>query len=363
MSEASNMSEKLAFFRKKMLGWHRSVNTRQMPWKGEKDPYRIWLSEIILQQTRVEQGWEYYLRFIKKYPSVKDLAEADEKEVFKLWEGLGYYSRCRNLLHSAKEIHFNRNSRFPDNYANISTLKGVGPYTAAAIASFAFNLPHAVVDGNVARVISRYFGIEEEVDSTNGKKIIIDIAGQLLPKKQPGEFNQAIMDHGATVCKPRNPNCDECPLSTQCFACQTDQVEAFPRKKLKRPKRIRYFHFLVVVQKNKVLVRERTEKDIWQNLHEFMLIESEKIMSAEQFLRLPALKQNIPAGLKLLSSSEIFVQQLTHQTIHARFIIVEAVKQIPNNDHKWVSIKALDRMAFPVIVNRWLQTDPFVSAL
>ncbi len=357
------MTQNHAFFRKKLLGWHRSVNTRQMPWKGEKNPYRIWLSEIILQQTRVEQGWEYYLRYIKKYPTVRALAEADEKEVFKLWEGLGYYSRCRNLLKAAKDIHLNQGSEFPDNYKAISALKGVGPYTAAAIASFAFNLPHAVVDGNVARVISRYFGINEEIDSTRGKKIINELADLLLDKKNPGEYNQAIMDHGATICKPRNPECSICPVSKNCFAFNEKRIEDYPRKKARPPKRNRYFHFLVLLNKGKVLVRERTEKDIWQNLHEFILFESEKILPARNFLTQKQVKEKLPVDLQLLSSSEVFTQQLTHQNIQARFILVQPKYKINLPGFKWVAISGLKQIAFPKIVNLWLDNDPFASAV
>lgn len=357
------MAQNQAFFRKKLLNWHRSVNTRQMPWKGEKNPYRIWLSEVILQQTRVEQGWEYYLRFIKKYPTIRALAEADEKEVFKLWEGLGYYSRCRNLIQSARHIHLHYSSRFPDNYAAISALKGVGPYTAAAIASFAFNLPHAVVDGNVARVISRYFGIEEEIDSSGGKKIINSLADQLLNKNEPGEYNQAIMDLGAIVCKPRNPDCKICPLSKNCFAFISKRVEEFPRKKARAAKRKRYFHFLVLLEKGKVLVRERLEKDIWQNLHEFLLFETENILPARNFLMQTQVKERVPGKLRLLSSSEVFTQQLTHQTIQARFIISRFEGKINLDGYKWVAISGLSGIAFPRIVNQWLETDPFATAV
>jgi A/G-specific adenine glycosylase len=192
-------------FTKKLMKWNQSSNNRAMPWKGEKDPYKIWLSEIILQQTRVEQGLGYYERFVKKFPTIKHLAKAPEQEVFKLWEGLGYYTRCKNLIATATFISKEKKGKFPDDYESILSLKGVGPYTAAAIASFAYNLPHAVIDGNVFRVLSRYFGISTPVDTAAGKKMYALLAKELLDKDEPGLYNQAIMDFGAVVCKPLQP--------------------------------------------------------------------------------------------------------------------------------------------------------------
>jgi len=201
-----------------LLRWHLDDNKRQMPWKGERDAYKVWLSEIILQQTRVEQGRAYYERFIKKYPSIKLLAEAKDEEVFKLWEGLGYYTRCRNLLHTARLIATKYNGKFPERYEEIVALKGIGDYTAAAIASFCFDLPYAVVDGNVLRVLSRVFGDKTPVDTNEGKKNFAELANKLLDKSQPGLFNQAIMDFGATICKPAIPTCPLCCLNAICTA-------------------------------------------------------------------------------------------------------------------------------------------------
>ena len=201
-----------ADFTNKLLQWNKRENIRSMPWKGEKDPYKIWISEIILQQTRVQQGVAYYNRFIKAWPTIKSLAKATEQEVYKLWEGLGYYSRCRNLIASAKYINDELGARFPEKYEDILSLKGIGDYTAAAIASFAFNQPYAVVDGNVFRVLARFFGIKTPVDTTEGKKLFRKLANELIDKKNPGEYNQAIMDFGAVVCKPVLPKCNECPL-------------------------------------------------------------------------------------------------------------------------------------------------------
>jgi len=207
-----------AFFTPSLMEWHRVENRRMMPWKGERDPYRIWLSEIILQQTRVEQGLAYYEKFIREFPTIADLAAAPEKKIFKLWEGLGYYSRCRSLIHTAKFITDHYKGKFPRDFESITQLKGVGPYTAAAIASFAFDLPYAVLDGNVNRVIARVFGVSTSIDTTVGKKFFSELAQSLLDKAEPGLYNQAIMDLGATICKPRSPLCDRCPFYDNCEA-------------------------------------------------------------------------------------------------------------------------------------------------
>src|SRR5882757_84990 len=204
------MTAKKADFSDHLLKWHKGKNDRKMPWKGEKNPYKVWLSEVILQQTRVQQGWAYYENFLKAFPTIHDLAIAPEQKVFKLWEGLGYYSRCRNLIATAKKIDAEYNGQFPNTYGEILALKGIGPYTAAAIASFAFRLPHAVVDGNVTRVLSRYFGISTPIDTTAGKKLFTELADALLDKEQADIYNQAIMDLGATICLPRNPLCTAC---------------------------------------------------------------------------------------------------------------------------------------------------------
>jgi A/G-specific adenine glycosylase len=216
--KSNQLDNKCRFFREKLMGWHLESNKREMPWKGEKDPYRIWLSEIILQQTRVEQGWAYYERFLKKFPNISALARASDQVVLKCWEGLGYYTRCRNLIHTARYIAFERNGLFPSTYDEIIQLKGVGPYTAAAIASFAFNQPHAVVDGNVFRVLARYHGLSTPIDRPEGKKLFQSLAQGSLDKDQPGQYNQALMDLGATVCKPQSPNCADCPLRKNCTA-------------------------------------------------------------------------------------------------------------------------------------------------
>lgn len=268
-------------FAKRVLIWDKNENTRQMPWKGEKDPYKIWLSEIILQQTRVEQGLKYYQNFINAFPHVHTLAKAPEEKVFKLWEGLGYYSRCRNLIATAKFISKDLRGAFPRDFESILQLKGVGNYTASAIASFAYNLPHAVLDGNVFRVLSRIFDIETPIDSTEGKKYFSEIAQKMLPKKRAGEYNQAIMDFGAVICKPY-PECETCFFNDQCKAYLQGKQDLLPIKEKKIKIRERWLNYFILKYKDKVLIRQRTSKDIWQQLFEFLLIETEEAVYSKK---------------------------------------------------------------------------------
>ena len=242
-----------------------------MPWKGEKDPYKIWLSEIILQQTRVEQGLKYYERFVANFPDVHKLAKAKDEKVYKLWEGLGYYSRCKNLLETARFISKKLKGNFPDKFEDILSLKGVGHYTASAIASFAYDLPHAVVDGNVFRVLSRVFGIKKPIDSNEGKKLFTQLAGELLDKKHPGIYNQALMDFGAVVCKPY-PLCNSCPMKDHCAAFKNDLIDKLPVKEKKIEIKTRWFNYLVIENNSRFYIRNRIDNDIWNNLNEFVLV-------------------------------------------------------------------------------------------
>lgn len=311
------------FFTKKLLFWNNQFNRREMPWKGEKDPYKIWLSEIILQQTRVEQGWNYYLKFIKAFPTVQDLAHAPETKVFKLWEGLGYYSRCKNLIASARIIDKVYKGRFPSGYEQILNLPGIGPYTAAAIASFAFNLPYAVVDGNVIRVLSRIGGITTPTDSAKGKSIINELAHELLDKKQPGLYNQAIMDFGAVVCKPKAPACAACIMQKKCSAYQLGKVEELPVKEKKIIKKDRWLYYFVITYQSRIYIRKRTGNDIWQNLHEFYLVEKDRPVTPKNWLQLPPVKQVLSGKeAKVTKVSKMYTQQLTHQMVHGQFIEV-----------------------------------------
>jgi A/G-specific adenine glycosylase len=348
-------SKKPHNFSRILLSWHNQENFRLMPWKGEKDPYRVWISEIILQQTRVEQGLAYYNRFVKAFPTIQHLAEANEKEVFKLWEGLGYYSRCRNLIASAKFVVSERAGMFPSTYDEIKQLKGVGPYTAAAISSFAFELPFAVLDGNVFRVLSRIFGIFTPVDSTEGKKQFITLADQLLEKSSPAIYNQAIMDFGATICKPV-PTCSKCPFNDTCFALQNNCIKELPVKQKKAAVRKRWFYYLVLRHGNTTAIRQRTSKDIWQELHEFPLLETEGEQDWEMVINIAEKNGLLPRNNYVVSLvSNVVRQQLSHQLISGQFIEI-TLKKKPDfkNDWQWLTKKQLQSLAFPKFINSYL---------
>ena len=346
--------ELLSKFRALLLLWNCHQNTRKMPWKGEKDPYKIWLSEIILQQTRVEQGWKYYEKFIAIFPDINKLATAKNEKIYKLWEGLGYYSRCKNLIETARFISKKLNGKFPDKFEDILSLKGVGNYTASAIASFAYNLPYAVVDGNVFRVLSRVFGIRKPIDSTEGKKFFSQLAFELLDKKKPGIYNQALMDFGAIICKPQNPGCNNCVLKSHCFAFKNDLVNKLPVKEKKIKITTRWFNYLVIEYKGKGYIHKRTANDIWKNLHEFVLIETQSYASVNKILA-RAEKDNIlkKDSYKLLSVSPLSFQQLSHQKIQGRFIKIALKQEFVLPGFKPVSSKQLLRHAFPRFINAY----------
>lgn len=350
--------EKYSFFRTALLNWY-DPSQRPLPWKAEQDPYLIWLSEIILQQTRVDQGLPYYEKFRKTYPTVWDLANAPQDEVMKNWEGLGYYSRARNMLEAAKYITGELKGQFPNTYKGLLKLKGVGPYTAAAIASFAYELPHAVVDGNVFRVLSRYLGAGHAIDSTAGKYFFSEQAHKMLDVKNPGRYNQAIMDFGATICKPQRPACKTCPLQEKCVAYIDRKVEQFPVKEKKIERRRRYFHFLLFNVEDKIYIRKRMTKDIWRNLYEFPLIETEQPINELSFLKEQPdwnkwLTPN--AHFQLKRRSKLFQQTLTHQIIIATFweFDLQAPHEIHNHNFLFVKRKNLSNFAFPKVVDWYL---------
>ena len=325
-----------------------------MPWKGEKDPYKIWLSEIILQQTRVEQGLDYFNKFVKSFPNIRKLANAPDRKVMKMWEGLGYYSRCRNLISTARYISKNYRGKFPDTYESIKALKGIGPYTASAISSFAFNLPHAVVDGNVYRVLARVFGIKTAVDTTEGKKYFNQLAAELLDREKPGLYNQAIMDFGAVVCKPVSPECNSCYLRTYCHAYIDNTVNQLPVKEKKIVKRERWFYYFVLEYKNEIYIHQRTGKDIWLHLYEFPLIEQKRKLSNARVHKLA----NSFGAVSELTNSSLYTQQLTHQKINAIFIRM-ALKQKPKagKDGFWTTRSQLKQLAFPGIIRKFLKNE------
>lgn len=355
-----DLGKKCRLFREKLLKWHREQNRRQMPWKGEKDPYRIWLSEIILQQTRVEQGWAYYERFLQQFPTIQLLAKASDKQVMKCWEGLGYYSRCRNLMHTARQIANEQKGVFPDRYEDILKLKGVGPYTAAAISSFAFNLPHAVVDGNVYRVLSRFHGLQTPIDTTAGKKSFQDLAQHSLDANQPGSYNQALMDFGATVCKPKSPLCSVCPLQKNCQALQLGLVDELPVKAPSKPKKKRWFYYVIPVCNGKIPLRMREGADVWSGLWEPLLIESKKPLSRVKLME--QLRDVYPAPWPRAEdrySQDTYKQLLSHQEIHGSFLMVK-LKARPRLDHhfRWVNNRERTELPFPkMIQHHWKAMD------
>ena len=338
-----------------LLQWNSESNARVMPWKAEKDPYKIWLSEIILQQTRVEQGLNYYNRFIETYPTISMLANAPENEVFKLWEGLGYYTRCKNLIATAKHISENLQGVFPNIYEDILKLKGIGPYTAAAISSFAFNLPHAVVDGNVFRVLSRYFGIVTPIDSTEGKKIFTNLANELLDKKLPAIYNQGLMDFGAIICKPQIPLCKECVLQIECKAYNHSLVHILPIKEKKITKKTRWLYYLVIEHDGRQYVRKRGAKDIWENLYEFVLIESEKAQQLEYLKTHPEIISLFDKNsFDITHISPLYKQLLTHQIIQGQFIKIKTSKPLKDSTYEAVLPEEIIKLPFPKFIAAYL---------
>ena len=333
--------------------WY-SQSNRPMPWKGIKDPYLIWISEVILQQTRVEQGWNYYLKFRDRFPNVFSLAEANEDEVLKYWEGLGYYSRARNLHFTAKYIVDQYQGIFPNKYEDILSLKGVGNYTAAAISSFAFSGHHAVVDGNVIRVLSRVFNIKEPFDNASGKRVFVEQAYDCINQvEDPGLYNQAIMDFGATICKPSNPECKSCLLNTICLAYQNDTVRVLPIKQKSLKRRTRYFQFFIIKKGPYLYIEQRKEKDIWKHLYQFPYLETEGLQEPDAF----KIVQNRMHILSTSNSMINYKQQLTHQNIIASFCEVNVKEEWIASSKDWIKIKADDitKYALPRIINDYLE--------
>ncbi|MEM9023161.1 MAG: A/G-specific adenine glycosylase [Bacteroidota bacterium] len=352
-------------FHESLREWYLK-NHRDLPWRANRDPYQIWLSEIILQQTRVDQGIGYYHRFLEQYPTVNDLAGASEDAVLKLWQGLGYYSRARNLHYTARFIRDEYGGKFPSNHAAIRQLKGVGDYTAAAIASFAFGLPHAAVDGNVMRVLSRIFGLDEPIDSTAGKKAITQLAHELIDPDDPATFNQGMMEFGALQCVPRQPACPSCTFIDRCAAFATGRVADLPVKRKKTASRDRYFHYLVISWKGQLYLRKRTGKGIWQNLHEFPLVETPTALEPDA---LPASEswQRIFAGTQpvVKSVSPLFKHILSHQRIHARFWQITLPDATPPKlepDVFAIPADAFSQYAVPRLIERYMVGENLSAA-
>jgi len=340
-------------FGQDVIEWHDRENDREMPWKGESDPYKIWLSEIILQQTRVIQGTHYYQTFTTEFPTVHDLARAPLDKVLQLWEGLGYYNRARNLHATAQYISSERHGQFPKTYEGLLKLKGVGPYTAAAIASFAFSLPHPVLDGNSLRLVMRFEDCDIPIDKQKGKFFVQQFLEKAIPTDRPAHFNQALMDLGATICSPGTPACSICPLSTKCIANKKNTISERPVKKKKLKRKHRYFHFLFWRYKGSVAIEKRREKDIWQDLYQLPLLEG----SDAKPPAIPDLAKHlcIPADRLRIDFVHESRQLLSHQEIHAYFYLLQSNTQPTQSQNvEWVAESDLPSYGVPKVVRDFL---------
>ena len=342
-----------------LLNWY-ETNKRQLPWRETRDPYRIWISEVILQQTRVNQGMEYYYRFLDAFPDVQSLADASEQEVLKIWQGLGYYSRARNLHHAAKDIAGNHNGVFPATAAALRKLKGIGDYTAAAVASICFDEPVAVLDGNVARVLSRLNAVDIAVDTTAGRAMIIDIASEMIKNQHPGTFNQALMELGALVCTPKNPGCTACPLSVECLALKRNETERYPLKTPKKLPTLRYLNYLVASYEDgdelNFLVKKRTGNDIWKNLFDFPCIETREAATVDQVLEMAELQGLLPVQAYTVKKvSGDYIHQLTHRRLVARFIRLH-LRAVPGTFSNSIAVRKdqLATLPVPRLIDRYL---------
>ena len=346
-------------FSKKIIEWYKE-NKRDLPWRDTKDPYPIWLSEIILQQTRVAQGLPYFKRFIENFSSIHKLAAAKEQDVLRLWQGLGYYTRARNLHRCAKVIVEQHNGNFPDNFIDLQKLPGIGAYTAAAIASFAFLEPVAAVDGNVFRVLSRVFGMEHDIASAEGKDLFSKKANELISQENPDLFNQAIMEFGATHCLPKNPKCEECIFKKSCVALAREWQDRLPVKEKKIKIRKRYFYYLVIEQNKKVMMRKREGKDIWKGLYDFPLIETKRPQKIELIVGQADVLSGFKQKFEFHSSSTTYRHVLSHQILLAKFIFITLkAKHSKNIDLKKDSMRfyssaAMHKLPKPILVNRFL---------
>ncbi len=339
-------------FSKDLIAWY-DINKRSLPWRNTNDPYKIWLSEIILQQTKIAQGLPYYINFVNEYPDVIKLAQASEQEVLKLWEGLGYYSRARNLHKAAKIVVNEFKGVFPSNYSELIKLPGIGDYTASAVSSFSVNAINPVVDGNVYRFLSRLIGIKTAINTNKSHKEFRSIALKLISKNNPSDFNQAIMEYGALVCKPSSPNCANCFLKKKCYAFLKSEVTLFPVKNIKKKIRERFFNFIVIKSCNhQTILEKRTGKDIWKNLYQFPLIETNSLANKETIVdQLKEIKYLDNSKKKLvLFENKSFCHKLSHQKIHYSFWLIN-VKKI-NKDQ--IDILDLNLYPFPKPISNFL---------
>ncbi len=338
-------------FSNTLIKWYLE-NKRNLPWRETQDPYLIWLSEIMLQQTRVAQGMPYFLSFTTNFPTVFDLANANEEKVLKLWQGLGYYSRARNLHKTAQVVVNELNGIFPDNYLDLLKLKGIGDYTAAAIASFAYNEAVPVVDGNVFRVLSRYFDVENDISINSTKKVFAELALELMPKNNPAQFNQAIMEFGALQCVPKNPNCGICPFNESCAALQKNKIDKLPIKTKKIKVTNRFLNYLIYNdENNQTLIQKRTEKGIWQNLFEFPLLETKNSVDLD-FISQNIDSKNTVKSICKMNNAEV-IHKLTHQKLHINFWEIDVDGVLDNG----LNFDELKTFPFPIVIANFIDKE------
>lgn len=341
------------YFSDKVVKWYQQ-NLRDLPWRQTRDPYKIWLSEIILQQTRVIQGLPYYLKFVETFPDVDSLARASEQQVLRLWQGLGYYSRARNLHKCARLISSQHRGEFPKSFEELKKLPGIGDYTAAAIASICFREPVAVLDGNVFRVLSRIFGIDTPINSPEGKKQFAFQANALVSAKNPDVHNQAVMEFGALHCTPKNPSCENCPFESTCFAAQNELQEKLPVKLKGKAVRKRYFNYIVFKKGNTLWMKKRNQKDIWNGLYDFYLVETKKAVKTNTLLSTDNTLKKIMLSDATVTHKK-YRHVLTHQIIISTFTIVEQTEAPEKNkDSKFYSRKAIAELPKPVLISKFL---------
>ena len=343
-------------FHKILINWY-LANKRELPWRNTTDPYRIWLSEIMLQQTKIDQGLPYYLVFTDAFPSIFDLANASQEKVLKLWQGLGYYSRARNLHETAKYVAEELNGNFPTTYKELLKLKGVGDYTASAIASICYNEAAPVVDGNVYRLLARYFNIDTPINSSAGQKEFKALAVELIDPEDPASFNQAIMEFGALQCKPQNPLCESCPLSNGCLALKNNSIKFLPVKLKKAKIKKRYFNYIVMLsEENKTILEQREGKGIWEGLYQFPLVESNSLLSLEELVVNTEFIEKEISSAKISLYNEIpVIHKLSHQHIYTRFWIIENASIKADA----VSLSKIEEYPVPVLIANFIKEFEF----
>lgn len=346
-----------------LFNWY-LTNARDLPWRNTTNPYHIWVSEVILQQTRVVQGISYYYRFIERFPTIQSLAQADIDDIMKVWQGLGYYTRARNLKAGANEVMEQYNGNLPKTYKELLRIKGLGAYSAAAVASFAFDEAVPAVDGNVYRILSRIFGIFTPIDTTTGKKEFFALANELIPKNEPGRFNQALIDFGALQCTPKSPQCADCPFADYCYAYKNNLIAALPVKGKKKPPIDRYFYYFMIKHKEYTFIKRREEKDIWHSLYEFPMVETDAKLGHDQLIeRMASLNFLSGSTVKVLNISQPVRHLLSHRTIWATFIILEidSPNYILTKEYVRVSIGGVNDYSLPRLIDTYMAAEPVIK--